>query len=68
VKGTAKQQRETRLTELVETHNIALSINRLGGAPYDDGRWRRALYHALSMSDQAHRDILVKIREALDLP
>lgn len=38
---TPKQDRETRLNELVETHNIALSLKRLNGAPYDGQRKRR---------------------------
>lgn len=66
---TAKQQRETRLTELVETHNIALSLGRLTSAgAYDDERWRRALYHALSMDGCASRGMLEKLRVALELP
>ena len=45
---TTKQQRETRLNELVETHNLALSLKRLEEAtPFDHGRWERALYHAI---------------------
>ena len=62
-----KRLTNTSLNELVETHNIALAIRRLRGAPYDEGRWRRALYHAVCMGDvpsETHR----KIREALDLP
>lgn len=63
-----KQDRETRLNELVETHNLALSFQRLQGAPYSEGKWRRALYHALAMSFCADRVELEKIRQALDLP
>jgi hypothetical protein len=62
-----KLSRETRLNELVETHNLSLSINRLRSAPYDIERWKRALYHALSMSDVG-RGQLEKIRIALELP
>lgn len=62
-------RRETTKIELVETHNIALSLDRLVGAPYDCGhRWRRALYHALGMSGVADRALLEKIRIALELP
>jgi hypothetical protein len=62
-----KQRRETRKAELVETHNIALSIERLQGAPYDSGRWKRALYHAVAMSGVGN-EYARKIREALELP
>lgn len=62
-----KQLRETRKAELVETHNIALSIVRLQGAPYDDGRWRRALYHAIGMAG-LNRNEREKLRIALELP
>lgn len=66
---TTKQERETRLSELVETHNIALSLNRLSNTPpYDTGRWRRALYHALLMSAGPGYEERQKIREALKLP
>lgn len=64
---TTKQQRETRMIELVETHNIALSLQRLTSSPYSVGRWKRALYHALAMDGCAGRDELAKIREALGL-
>ena len=65
---TTKQQRETRLAELVETHNLALSLQRLRGSPYDEGRWKRALYHALSMAYAGSYTARQKIREALELP
>ena len=64
---STKRLRETTLNELVETHNIALSIRRLRGAPYDDGRWRRALYHALCMEIVGWEERKL-IREALKLP
>lgn len=64
---TPKQLRETRLNELVETHNIARSIRRLRGSPYDEGRWRRALYHAVCMEVNGVEE-RQKIREALKLP
>lgn len=63
----SKQDRQTRTIELVETGNLAISINRLKGPPYDDGRWKRALYHAVCMTigDYETRKL---IREALKLP
>ena len=63
-----KQDRQTRLNELVETHNLALSFQRLQGAPYDHRRWKRALYHALGLSGCVDSDELRSIREALKLP
>ena len=61
---------KTNRAELVETHNLALAFRRLtqGGGGYDDGRWKRALYHALSMDGCANRNTLEKIRLALELP
>ena len=61
-------RRETRKIELVETHNIALSLDRLREGPYDDGKWRRALYHAMAMSSGTSRPELERIRVALELP
>jgi hypothetical protein len=61
-----KQQRQTTLNELVETHNLALALRRLRGSPYDTGRWKRALYHALCM--EGCNGHAAKIREALELP
>ena len=61
--------RFTTKIELVETHNLALSLNRLCVGPYDTDRWKRAFYHALTMSNaMIAREDLVKIREALRLP
>mgnify|MGYP001568639483 FL=1 len=66
---TTKQQRETRLIEMGETHNIALALMRVNeAAPYDTARKRRALYHALLMSDGFGSEELSKIRQALSLP
>ncbi len=66
---TTKQRRETRLIELVETHNISLSFGRLTEAgPYDTMRWRRALYHALMMDGCAGNGMLERLRTALELP
>lgn len=65
---TAHQSRLTRKIELVETHNMALSIRRIkesSGCARDN--WRRALYRALSMSCVGW-DELQKIRIALNLP
>jgi hypothetical protein len=67
---TSKQNRQTRMIELVETHNIVLSLNRIRNAPgYDAGslRWKRALYHALSMAYVEHSTI-ERVRIALGLP
>lgn len=56
----------TNLAELAETHNMARSIKRLQGAPYDGMRWRRALHHAVAMTcGRAEQE---KIRIALELP
>lgn len=60
---------KTDKTELVETHNLALSFGRLtNSGPYDNERWKRALYHALAMDGCAGRNVLEKIRIALELP
>ena len=64
-----KQQRETTLCELVETHNLVLALRRLQNTgSHDDGRWRRALYHALTMTYSGNSSMRTKIREALELP
>lgn len=64
-----KQKRETRLIELVETHNIVMSLNRIANAPgYDPRRWRRALYHAIGMAESPTDNTREKIRIALELP
>ncbi len=66
---TEKQARETRQIEMVETHNIALSLRRLKKAPgYDTDRWKRALLHALNMGYAGTPDERRKIREALSQP
>jgi hypothetical protein len=67
---TTKQLRETRKIELVETHNIALALNRLEkySQSWDSRQWKRALYHALCMSSAPNDDHRRKIREALELP
>jgi hypothetical protein len=66
---TTKQLRETRKIELVETHNIALSLDRLARAStYQEDATRRALYHALCMTGTFSAIARAKIREALELP
>lgn len=63
----SKPLRTTRKIELVETHNIALSLDRLCEIGYGV-RWKRAFYHALSMSNAGNDNVLQKIRIALELP
>ncbi len=46
---TPKRLTDTSLTELVETHNMALAIKRTREGFYDD-RWKRALYHAAGIA------------------
>ena len=60
---------KTEHVELVETHNLALSIKRLqsGSPSYDNERWKRALYHAVCMT-VSNYSTKQKIREALELP
>ena len=66
---TAKQDRETRQIEMVETHNLALSLKRLHNAPgYDERRWKRALYHALGMAFVTSGNQMEKLRQAMELP
>lgn len=61
--------RQTRKIELVETHNIALSLDRLGGSYKSAYSAKRALYHAITMCGINWKyETLVKIREALELP
>lgn len=66
----SKRLARTDQIEMVETHNLALSFGRLtaGCGGYDGGRWKRALYHAIAMDGCAGRDMLEKIRIALELP
>ena len=64
-----KQDRQTRQIEMVETHNLALSLRRLHDAPgFDNQRWKRALYHAIGMTCCGSTDVRRKLREALELP
>lgn len=60
---------KTSKMEMVETHNLAISFRRLtSDGTTDPERWRRALYHALAMDGCAGRNVLEKIRLALELP
>lgn len=64
-----KQQKETRQIELVETYNLCLSLRRIEHAPlFTANCWKRALYHALSMSGVSNSEEIQKIRVALGLP
>lgn len=66
---SARQLRETQLSELVETHNLALALRRLEcGSPLDTERWKRALYHAVCMNYTGSGIFRQKLREALELP
>lgn len=66
---TTKQDRQTRQIEMVETHNLAISLRRLRESPgYDPTKWKRALYHAISMSSVSSTSEIAKIREAMELP
>lgn len=63
-----KLQRETRKIELVETHNLALCLDRLSENWGAGDRWKRALYHAYCMSSIHSRPTAEKLRIALELP
>lgn len=66
---TTKQQRQTSQIEVVETHNLAMSLRRLKNAPgYDHERWKRALLHALGMSYCGDCSERKAVREALNMP
>ena len=60
---------KTDKLELVETHNLMLALRRLrsGSGGYDDGKWKRALYHAICCEIHEY-DTKKAIREALRLP
>lgn len=68
--STTKQNRETRQIEMVETHNIALSLVRIQNAPgYDnDSRKKRAIYHAACMTNSFTNEEKKNLRIALNLP
>lgn len=63
----SKQVRETRRVELVETHNLYLSLMRLQEGPYDHQRWKRALLHAGGMAGLSSGQ-MEKLRLALEMP
>lgn len=65
----SKRLTETSRAELVETHNLMLSLIRLqdGSLGYDTERWKRALYHACGMAGLGYSQT-EKIRQALGLP
>lgn len=64
----ARRKSLTKLTELVEVHNIALSISRINKIPSGRWHWRRALYYAVAISGACCGDDLKKLRESLGLP
>lgn len=65
----SKRVTNTDKLELVETHNIYLALHRLRDKPsYCDQRWRRALYHALTMEMPDKTTTMTNIRAALELP
>ncbi len=62
-------RKTSRRVEIVETHNITLSLSRIHNTRgYDDKRWKRALYHALGMSGLVSSLELTEIRNTLKLP
>jgi hypothetical protein len=58
--------KRTDKIELVETHNLALALQRLYSSS-DEYRWRRALYHALAMTHGPIYHQLGEIRKTLEL-
>lgn len=64
------QRKHTDKVELVETHNLALSLRRLSNIPgqYNDEAARRALYHAICMVHCFATNQRAVIRQALELP
>lgn len=56
--------KQTKLAELVETHNLALALERSNKR----GDWRRALYHAVQLARVDGYDLQKRLREALQLP
>jgi hypothetical protein len=61
-------KKQTKRVELVEIHNIALSLKRIDGTSFGSRPWKRALYHALDLSGVAGDETLKAVREALILP
>lgn len=68
--NNAKLQRTSRNIEIVETHNLALSLNRINNAPGYDGdeRKKRALYHAACMTNSFTTAERINLRIALNMP
>jgi hypothetical protein len=65
----SKQLRLTRKIEMVETHNLALSLQRLRDVPgASTETWKRAFYHALLMVWGGTFEERKAIREAMKLP
>ncbi len=65
----AKQDRQTRLIELVETGNLSLSLRRIKNAPGWEGRrTKRALLHAMDMSGCFTDGELENVRTAFNIP
>lgn len=63
-----RQEREIHQVELVETYNIANSLRRINDQPnWNHKKWKRALYHALSMSEVCDGPKLTAIRTAMEL-
>lgn len=62
-------KRSSKQVEVVETHNLLLSLNRIHNARgFGGSRWKRALYHALGMFGQIGFTELQEIRKILRLP
>lgn len=66
----SKLARVSRNIEMVETHNIALSLVRIQNAPgyQADEKKKRALYHAICMTNSFTTQERVNLRAALYLP
>ena len=64
----SKRLARTDQIEMVETHNLAISLKRCTDGPYDTDKWKRAFYHALAMSGVSNRGEIERIRIALQLP
>lgn len=67
-------RKHTDMLELVETHNLALSLKRMMAGDgmrlsYDAGmRARRSLYHAILIADLGGSNMKTALRAALELP
>lgn len=65
----SKPLRKSSLIELVETHNIALSLKRLGQVKgWNNEPTKRAVYHAFAMSGRFDNGEVEQLRIALQLP